>query len=997
MPVVAPAQTNATWDGGGGNNLWSTGANWVGDVAPAGGTSLFVTFTGSTRTSPFNDRVGWPNNAVAGITFASGASGFRIEGNGIGFVNGSGWQFINQNASATQEINASVSFGPDQNSQINLNAGDLLMSAASSFIDSNASAIRSLVISGDDSTRRTLTITGSLGKFGSFIDPDMVIANNKRVLVTGALTFGSGTKEAVYVNDGVLQFSGAGTMTGGEPVIGNTTGSANAALLLDTAGATFGRQIEIRGGSTGQRIVGGVNTSGTVTYSGNIVASNSPSDYDLKAATGGTVIVSGQRNVPGTLQVNRAEGATTFGGTVEISSTATGGSTATVVNAGTLRLRDVEGSGWGTLRGAVTVNAGAGLDLTGSSAALGWQDGGGVTSLSLGAGSLLNSNTQHVWLRGGTVSLTAATMQTNGGVSSPTGDFFEWGNSPVATVASSGTSVIAGRISLRGDDLPGRILNFTVADGAAATDLLVSAAITEPDQVDRRNVGIAKLGPGTLTLSGSNSYTGGTTVSGGRLVGTTASLQGAITNNAAVTFDMATSGTYAGRMTGSGSLTKTGAGTLTLSNTTVYTGPTAIDGGVIELASLNALQATGTISFGGGTLQYSASNTLDYSDRFSTAPGQQYRIDTNGQNVSFMRSLTSVGGSLVKLGAGNLQLAGTNSYSGGTTVSAGELAGRIYSLQGDILNNAIVRFLGSDAGSYVGAMSGTGALYTQIAGELVLAGTNSYSGGTVISSGSRIRGSTSGVQGAIQNGGVVEFAQATSGTYSGVMSGTGTVTKSGAGVLAFTAANTYTGLTSVNDGGLRLNGSIAGGLNVALIASLSGTGTVGGSATIAGTHSPGNSPGTQTFNGGLTYEAGALVNWELIANTTGTAGVNYDQIIMPSGNLTFSGSTTLALSFNQDGSTVDWSNSFWDVNRAWMIYDLSGGTVSGISNLFVGGSLLDAQGDALSPTGRGFFTTSLVGQEVMLDFVAVPEPATWAMALTGLAAGGLMIRRRRRS
>jgi|LakMenEpi03Aug12_release.lakeMendotaPanAssembly.Ray.scaffolds.fasta_scaffold28036_2 autotransporter-associated beta strand protein len=773
MPVVAPAQTNATWDGGGGNNLWSTGANWVGDVAPVGGTSLFVTFTGSTRTSPFNDRGDWPNNAVAGITFASGASGFRIEGNPFGLVNASGWQFINQNASATQEFNAGFSFGSDQNTQINLNAGDLLMSANSSLIDSNASAIRAFVISGDDSTRRTLTITGSLGKFGSGIDPDMVIANNKRVLVTGALTFGSGTEGAVYVNDGVLQFSGAGTMTGGAPVIGNTAGSANAALLLDT-GATFARQIEIRGGSTGQRIVGGVNTSGTVTYSGNIVASNSPSDYDLKAAAGGTVIVSGQRNVPGTLQVNRAEGATTFGGTVEISSTATGGSTATVVNAGTLRLRDVEGSGWGTLRGAVTVNAGAGLDLAGSSAALGWQDGGGVTSLSLGAGSLLNSNTQHVWLRGGTVSLTAATMQTNGGVSSPTGDFFEWGNSPVATVASSGTSVIAGRINLRGDALPGRILNFTVADGAAATDLLVSAAITEPDQAEQRNAGIAKLGPGTLTLSGSNSYTGGTTVSGGRLVGTTASLQGAITNNAAVTFDMATSGTYAG-----------------------------------------------------------------------------------------------------------------------------------------------------------------------------------------------------------------------------VMSGTGTVTKSGAGVLAFTAANTSTGLTSVNAGGLRLNGSIAGGLNVAAIATLSGTGTVSGNATIAGTHSPGNSPGTQTFNGGLTYEAGALVNWELIANTTGTAGVNYDQIIMPSGNLTFSGSTTLALAFNSPDSSVNWSDSFWNVNRAWMVYDLSGGTTASFSNLILGGSLLDSVGNPLSPTSRGYFTTSLSGQDVMLNFVAVPEPSTWAMALAGLAAGGLMIRRRR--
>jgi fibronectin-binding autotransporter adhesin len=506
--------------------------------------------------------------------------------------------------------------------------------------------------------------------------------------------------------------------------------------------------------------------------------------------------------------------------------------------------------------------------------------------------------------------------------------------------------------------------------------------------------GFSKVGNGTLTLSGSNSYTGGTTISGGRLVGTTASLQGAITNNAAVTFDMATSGTYEGRMTGPGSLTKTGAGTLTLSNTTVYTGPTALDGGVIALASINALQATSTISFGGGTLQYSANNTLDYSDRFSTAPGQQYRIDTNGQNVFFMRPLTSVEGSLVKLGAGNLQMLGTNSYSGGTTVSAGELQGTVASLQGDIINNATVSFLPGSAGTYAGSMSGTGSLKMYSAGELVLAGANTYSGGTVINSG-KIKGSTSGVQGAIQNYGVVEFAQATSGTYSGVISGTGAVTKSGGGILAVTAANTYAGLTSVIDGGLKLNGSIAGGLNIAQIATLSGTGTVGGNATIIGTHSPGNSPGAQTFNANLTYEAGALVNWELIANTTGSAGVNYDQIIMPTGNLTFSGSTTLALAFDSLGSSVNWSDSFWNVNRAWTVYDLSGGTTSNLSNLFLGGSLLDSVGNPLSPTERGYFTTSLSGQDVMLNFVAVPEPASLVMTLIGLGCGASIMRRRR--
>jgi autotransporter-associated beta strand protein len=344
-----------------------------------------------------------------------------------------------------------------------------------------------------------------------------------------------------------------------------------------------------------------------------------------------------------------------------------------------------------------------------------------------------------------------------------------------------------------------------------------------------------------------------------------------------------------------------------------------------------------------------------------------------------------------------LVLSNSNSYTGGTIVSAGELQASTDKILGPIANSGLVTFQNDQAGTYAGAISGTGAVTINGIGVVTFTGSNSYSGGTLVQN-SGLIGDTMSVQGAIANEATVEFAQATSGTYSGLMSGTGTVTKSGAGILAVTAANTYTGLTSVNDGGLNLNGSIAGGLDVAAIAALSGTGTVGGNATIAGTHSPGNSPGVQTFNGNLTYEAGALVNWELIANTTGSAGVNYDQIIMPTGNLTFSGSTTLALSFSGDGSTVNWSDSFWNVNRSWMIYDLSSGSVNNPSNLIVGGSLLDSQGASLSPTGRGFFTTSLSGQDVMLNFVAVPEPTT--IALTGVAAlalGAGAIRRARKA
>jgi len=122
-----------------------------------------------------------------------------------------------------------------------------------------------------------------------------------------------------------------------------------------------------------------------------------------------------------------------------------------------------------------------------------------------------------------------------------------------------------------------------------------------------------------------------------------------------------------------GSFTKLGAGTLTFNVDNTYTGGTNLNGGVLSLGSANALGFTGPITFGGGALQFSSANTSDYSPRFSTAPGQHYNLDTNGQTVALATALGSSGGSLTKLGTGTLFLTGANTYSGATTVSNGAL------------------------------------------------------------------------------------------------------------------------------------------------------------------------------------------------------------------------------------------------------------------------------------------------------------------------------------
>ncbi|MGO4736616.1 autotransporter domain-containing protein [Bosea sp. 2KB_26] len=101
--------------------------------------------------------------------------------------------------------------------------------------------------------------------------------------------------------------------------------------------------------------------------------------------------------------------------------------------------------------------------------------------------------------------------------------------------------------------------------------------------------GLTKLGAGTLTLSGANTYAGGTTISGGVLVANTTSLKGPVLNNAVLVFNQPVDGTFSGNISGSGSLTKDGAGALTLTGTNTYTGGTRVNGGTLVIAAPAAL------------------------------------------------------------------------------------------------------------------------------------------------------------------------------------------------------------------------------------------------------------------------------------------------------------------------------------------------------------------------------------------------------------------------
>ena len=193
--------------------------------------------------------------------------------------------------------------------------------------------------------------------------------------------------------------------------------------------------------------------------------------------------------------------------------------------------------------------------------------------------------------------------------------------------------------------------------------------------------GLTKLGANALILTGANTYPGPTTVSAGTLQigngGSGESLNGTsgvgLAANTTLVFAQADTLTIAAPISGAGGLVQSAAGTTVLAASNSYTGSTAINAGVLSLGTTGALGSTNSITFGGGTLQYTANNTTDYSAIIKNSSGA-VSIDTGGQAVTFANALTaSNSGGLFKTGAGTLTLSANPAYSGATTVNAGTL------------------------------------------------------------------------------------------------------------------------------------------------------------------------------------------------------------------------------------------------------------------------------------------------------------------------------------
>ncbi|EDU0974717.1 autotransporter outer membrane beta-barrel domain-containing protein [Salmonella enterica subsp. enterica serovar Anderlecht] len=624
-----------------------------------------------------------------------------------------------------------------------------------------------------------LTVAGMDADLADFITVDGRIDDTgKQYELTTALTWYADRDDAVTDAHGTFNLTNAD----GSFAVNTVLENVDATLDPDSATGWDGTSLIKQGAGTLILNAENTYTGGTTISGGTLVATNVDAlgsgdvtdNATLELNTGGTFdnAISGSGRV-----VKSGDETLTLSGT----NTYSGG---TLISGGTLVASNVEALGTGdvTNDAVLELNTGGTFDNAISGSGQVEKSGDDVLTLSgansysggtlISDGTLVASNVEAL----GTGDVTDnATLEMNTG-----GDFINniGGTGRVEKSGDDALTLSGSNTYTGGTTINDGTLIATSVDALGSGDVTNNAVLelnTGGDFIN--NIGgtgrVEKSGDETLTLSGSNTYTGGTLISGGTLVATNVEALGTgdVTDNAVL--ELNTGGDFINNIGGTGRVEKSGDDTLTLSGSNSYTGGTLISSGTLVATNVDAL--------GSGDVTDNATLELNTGGTFDNA------ISGSGQ--------------VVKSGDKTLTLSGANSYTGGTLISSGTLvANDVNALgTGDVTDNAVLEL--NTGGDFDNAISGSGNVVKSGADTLTLSGANSYTGGTTISGGTLV---ASNVE-ALGSGDVTDNATLelnTGGTFDNVISGRGQVVKSGDKTLTLSGANSYTGGTTISGGTL---------------------------------------------------------------------------------------------------------------------------------------------------------------------------------------------------